>query len=269
MGGMLKLDIDQLNLPEEEFRIRIKELAEDTRIKFAKKGLCDIFDDLSEVSFLVRKPIEDNKISGFSIYFEDQFIVYLNSFFTLGHERFTAAHELYHIMYNADILKREKLPLDSEKFQEEDNKADVFASEFLMPEDYVKEIFFKMIKVGKNDILPRHIIIMHNRFKVSYKAMLKRLIQLDLCTKEKYDELAEICTLENKDQLQTLTQKEGYDISLITPSEAIYIPKEYIEFVKRNYENKKISYNNMKNCLEFVGLNPEQFGYEFPQEEDK
>lgn len=268
MGGVLILQKTNLNLPEESFRLQIKDLAEDVRIKFARKGLSDIFDILSEAAFLIRKPLDTDELSGFSTYFEEQFIVYLNSNFTLGHERYTGAHELYHLIYNADILKKEKILLDDEKHKEEDAKADVFASEFLMPEDYVKEVFYKIVNVDKNSILPRHIIRMHNYFKVSYKAMLKRLIQLNLCSIDKYEELVDICSLENTELLQSLTIREGYSIDLITPSKETYVSKEYIEFIKTNYERGNISYKNMKNSLEFIGLAPEQFGYEYPQEED-
>jgi Zn-dependent peptidase ImmA (M78 family) len=268
VGGVLKLQKNKLNLPEESFRLQIKDLAEDVRIKFARKGLSDIFDILSEAAFLIRKPLDTGELSGFSTYFERQFIVYLNSNFTLGHERYTGAHELYHLIYNADILKKEKILLDDEKHKAEDTKADVFASEFLMPEDYVKEVFYKIVNVDKDSVLPRHIIRMHNYFKVSYKAMLKRLIQLNLCSIDKYEELVDICSLENTEQLQSLTIREGYSIDLITPSKETYVPKEYIELVKTNYERGNISYKNMKTSLEFIGLTPEQFGYEYPQEED-
>ncbi|MEG6569256.1 Zn-dependent peptidase ImmA (M78 family) [Thermohydrogenium kirishiense] len=259
---------NNLNLPEESFRLQIKDLAEDVRMKFARKGLSDIFDILSEAAFLIRKPLDTDELSGFSTYFEEQFIVYLNSNFTLGHERYTGAHELYHLIYNADILKKEKILLDDEKHKAEDTKADVFASEFLMPEDYVKEVFYKIVNVDKSNVLPRHIIRMHNYFKVSYKAMLKRLIQLDLCSIDKYEELVDICSLEKAEMLQSLTRREGYSIDLITPSKETYVPKEYIEFVKTNYERGNISYKNMKTSLEFIGLTPEQFGYEYPLEED-
>ena len=256
-----------LNLPEELTRLRIKELAEEVRGKYAKKGLSDIFDILSEAAFLIRKPLETNEISGFSTYFEDRFIVFLNSNFTLGHERFTGAHELYHIVYNPDILKKEKVILDKEKYKEEEETADIFASEFLMPEDYVKEIFYKIINVDKNSVLPRHVIRIQNYLKVSYKAMLKRLIQLDLCSKGKYEELVQICSIENKEKLQSLTKREGYSTELIVPSKATDISKEYIEYVKNNYERGNISYENMKSSFEFIGLTPDDFGYEYPQEE--
>jgi len=260
--------MSSLNFPNELTRLKIKELAEEIRIRFARKGLSDIFDILVDVAFLIRKPIESDEISGFSTYFEDQFVVFLNSNLTLGHERFTGAHELYHVLYNADILKKEKIIIDKVKHREQDEAADIFASEFLMPEDYVKEIFYKIINVDKNSVLPRHVIIMHNYFKVSYKAMLRKLIQLSLCSREKYEELAEACSIGNEAKLQSLTKREGYSVDLIVPSKVTYIPKEYIEFVKGNYERGNISYQNMKSSLQFVGLTPEQFGYGYPSEED-
>jgi Zn-dependent peptidase ImmA (M78 family) len=268
MGGVLRLPNNNLNLPEESLRLQVKDLAEETRIKFARKGLSDIFDILSEAAFLIRKPLDTDELSGFSTYFEEQFIVYLNSNFTLGHERYTGAHELYHLIYNADILKKEKILLDDERHKAEDMKADVFASEFLMPEDYVKEVFYKIVKVDKDSLLPRHMIRMHNYFKVSYKAMLKRLIQIDLCSIDKYEELVDICSLGNMERLQSLTKREGYSIELIIPSKETYVPTEYTEFIKSNYERGNISYKNMENSLEFIGLTPEQFGYKYPLEED-
>ena len=260
--------MERINLPTEQRRLQVKELAEEVRIKYAKKGISDIFDVLSAVSFLIRKPLESMELSGFTTYLQEQFVVFLNSSFTLGHERFTGAHELYHVIFNADIIRKEKLLFPEERFKQEDSNADIFAAEFLMPEDYLKEVFYKIVNIDSRDLKPRHIVRMHNYFKVSYKAMLKRLIQLGLCSIENYDDLAYICTLENKHLLQELTRKEGYDTDLITPSAVTYISKEYVEYIKNNYENNAISYKNMANCFNFLGLSPEQFGYDYPVEED-
>lgn len=252
---------EKINIPHELFRLKIKEMAEEVRIKFAKKGLSDIFDILSETSFLIRKPLDLEELSGFITYFEDHLIVYLNSNFTLGHERYTAAHELYHIIYNEDILKREKVFIDKEKYKEEEEKADVFAAEFLMPEDYVKEVFYKIVNVDKDKVEPKHVVRMHNYFKVSYKAMLKRLVQLNLCSSKKYFDLIDIASLENKEKLQALTREEGFSIDLIVPSRVTYIPKEYLIYVKSNYENGKITYDELKETLAYIDLKPQDLGY--------
>lgn len=98
--------------------------------------------------------------------------------------------------------------------------------------------------------------------------MLKRLIQLDLCSLDRYDELVEICARGNEELLKSLTRQEGYDIDLIVPSKVTYVPREYIEFIRTNYERGNISYKNMKNCLEFIGFSPKTFGYQEPLEEE-
>lgn len=257
-----------LNLPEECFRLEIKKLTEEARLRYSIKGILDIFDILSNCSFLIRKPLDTNEISGFTTYFDSQFIVFLNTTFTLGHERYTAAHELYHILYNGDILKREKLILKDEKYAEEDKKANVFAAEFLMPEDYVKEQFYKLVNVDKNAIEPRHIVRLNSTLKVSYKAMLKRLVQLDLCNINLYESLAEYSSLEKKGILREITKKEGYDISLIIPSKVTSIPKEYIEIAKQNYEKGKISYGKFVQLLSFINEFPKDYGYLEPEDED-
>lgn len=253
--------------PDELIRLEIKELAEDVRYKYSKKGLSDIFDILAEDAFLLRMPLKTNEVSGFSTYFQDKFVVFLNSSFTLGHERYSGAHELYHIIYNQETLKNEKLLIYNSDSDEE-NKANIFAAEFLMPEDYVKEVFYKIINVKPDSVIEKHVIKMNNFFKVSYKAMLKRLVQLNLCERNKYENLSEICLLGNEDKLQSLTKKEGYDINLIIPSNKRFIPKEYIEYIKTNYENNKVSFNNMKSCFNFIGMDPMDFGYEYPNEEE-
>jgi Zn-dependent peptidase ImmA (M78 family) len=60
-------------------------------------------------------------------------------------------------------------------------------AQFLMPEDYVKEVFYKIINVKPDSVIEKHVIKMNNFFKVSYKAMLKRLVQLNLCQLSNYE----------------------------------------------------------------------------------
>lgn len=263
----MKLTKENLKLPSEKLRLEIKEIADEVRYKFIKKGIIDIFDVLENEAFFIRKPLESMEVSGFSTYFDGKFIVMLNSSCTLGRERYTGGHELYHIMCNQDILKKEKL-IDDSKYQEEDKRADIFAAEFLMPEDYVKELFYKLVDIEPNKIEPRHIVRLNNELRVSYKAMLKRLVQLDLCSIDLYEELASYGTFENMSKLQDITKKEGYDISLIVPSKKSYISKEYIEISRKNYEDNKISYTKISELLGFVKRSPKDYGYEPDNKEE-
>ena len=212
-GGTVSMG-NQNVFPDELIRLEMKELAEDVRYKYSKKGLSDIFDILAEDAFLLRIPLKTTKVSGFSTYFQDKFVVFLNSSFTLGHERYSGAHELYHIIYNQETLKNEKL-LIYDSNSDEENKSNIFAAEFLMPEDYVKEVFVKIINIEPEKVIEKHIIKMNNFFKVSYKAMLKRLVQLNLCERKKYKNLSEICSLGNEEKLQELTKEDFYKRSIL------------------------------------------------------
>lgn len=245
-------------------RLRIQEAAEDVRVKWARKGLSDVFEILENQCILIRKPLGTTEISGFTTYFSDNFIVFLNSAFTLGHERFSAAHELGHLVLHHDQLIKENLLYVDEVMERE---ATVFAVEFLMPITGVKEVFYKIVAVEPNQVDYRHVIRMHHYFNVSYKAMLKRLIYLGLCDESLYVELSDYCTLENQELLQKLTKKEGYDCSLIVVSNAQYVSKEYEEIIRKNYETGKIAFGKLESLLGFIGKDPADFGYEVPDDD--
>jgi len=246
-------------LVDEKLRLEIKGKADETRYKWTKKGLIDIFSILDNTAILIRRPINTKKLSGFSTYFEGNFIVFLNSSFTLGHERFSGVHELYHITYNAGILKRDKILFsDSQDIEDE---ANIFAAEFLIPEDGIKEVFYKQVDVKPNQVEAKHIVRMHNYFKVSYKAMLKQLVQLRLCDEKLYEPLVYYQSLEMASELKKITLMEGYSTELINPSNIKSISTEYIEVVRRNFEENKISYGKLEEMLEFIGKTPEDYGY--------
>ena len=254
-------------LLSERVRLQIKDLADETRNKWSKKGYLDIFTILDNCSILIRRPLESN-FSGFSTFLEDEFIVVLNTNYTLGHERFTGAHELYHLTYNQDVLRREHLMLYSNN--EEEHKAQGFAAEFLMPEDGVKDSFFKVVgeAVSADKVEARHVIRMQHIFQVSYAAMLKRLIQLNLCAVKRYDFLRDYGNLERADELQQLTIREGYEINLIQPSKITSISDEYIQATRSNFEKKNISYGKLFEVLAYVGKTPQGYGHESYGEEE-
>lgn len=249
---------------EKKLRLKISEIADSVRIQWAKKGIYDVFEILENQCILIRKPIKG--LSGFTTYIDDSIVAFINSSYTLGHERFTAAHELGHIILHYDILKSELL-LREDGNETLEKEADIFAVEFLMPELGVKEVFYKIIGVEPKDVTEKHVIRMHNYFKVSYKAMLKRLVYLDLCSLKKYDELCSYCSLENAEILKTLTKQEGYDCSLIIPSCLVYVSREYEEIIKRNFEKGKISFKKFESLVAFIGKKPEDYGYEVSEDE--
>ncbi len=257
-------------MSRELMRLKVKELAEETLVKFAKRGIVDIFDMLSEEAMLIFMTLETEKsFSGLSYMVNGNCIVFINSSYTLGHQKFTGAHELYHILFNKDILKKEKLLVGSsgrEEQEEEDQKANLFAAELLMPEDRVKKLFHKLVKVTSDKVIERHVVLMHNTLQVSYKAMLKRLIELGLCAENLYTQLSVICEKDMAEKLQELTRFEGFKTDLILPTNNVSIPREYVEAVKMNYENRVISYTKLEETLSLINKTTSDYGYSSPAE---
>lgn len=241
-------------------RRRLKSDADNIRYSWSKKGFCDIFSILENSAILIRRPISDNHMSGFTTYFQGNFVVVLNSNFTLGHEIFSGAHELYHLSFNQEILKRERL-LTREEEAQIDSDANVFAAEFLMPKDGVMELFEKLVSVKPEHLQPKHIIRLQNHFRVSYAAMLKRLLHLGLCDQQNCKRLREFGSVEHAQYLKKLTIEEGFKCDLIESSCASSISAEYLQAVRNNYENGEISFGKLASLLDYLGQTPQDYGY--------
>lgn len=254
---------------EDDFqRIKIKQLADEVRFHWLKLGFTDVFEILNEIAIVIRSPHETSegkKFSGFSSYIRKNFVVYINSSYTLGHERFTAAHELYHLLFDKEILMNKKLLSPNNKDMNERN-ANIFATEFLMPEEGVYDFCHKKIN---GNLEPKHIIWLQNNFQVSYRAMLKRLLELEICDKSVFDELVKYCSNDPKyiKMIKELTIKEGYTTNLIEPSYIYSIPQPYIQTIIDNYEDNKISYGKFSSLLKLINKTPEDYGFSAPNDE--
>ena len=180
-------------------------------------------------------------------------MMYINSAFTLGHQRFTAAHELGHIVLHNEELKDVHL---LKKNKDLEREANIFATEFLMPVHGVKEIFYKYIDVNPMEVIVDHIIIMHNYFKVSYKAMLKRLVYLELCDVKKYEELAMWCSIDRYEELRQKTEELGYSTDLINKNFKYYLDKEYEIILNKNFTKGLISQRKYLEIIDYMGKTP-------------
>lgn len=238
-------------------------LANQERGKIASDIFLDIFDVLEENAILVQYPFESMKISGFTTYYHGEFIVIINTKYTLGHQIFTAAHEYYHLIKDRHkLVTGEALEAD----EENEKRANMFASLFLMPEQSVKKQFYKLApNIKPNSVEPRHIIRMHNKFRVSYKAMLKRLVKIGLCDPEMYDELCEMGSLDNHEELVELEKLEGFNVKLIKPTGHYHVSEEWIQKTRENYEQNLIAYSLLQELLEFIGKEPADYGYLPPE----
>ena len=154
---------------------------------------------------LIFYPLSKN-ISGACYKGEDSKLILINSNMSVGRQRFSLAHELFHAYYDENIetsLSFSQIGSGDEREKE----ADQFASYFLLPQ-YSLE---KIIKNKNNKRLDlEDIIRLEQYFGLSHQAMLYRLLDEGFISKDE------------KNSMQTgiisKAARLGYDISLYYPS---------------------------------------------------
>lgn len=170
----------------------------------------------------------EENLSGASVRLADQNIIFINSRHPLGRQRFTLAHEVYHLKYDTEFVTCD---IDHGNHQVEE-QADQFASCLLMSNgalfNYEIENNIKTWNLDK-------IIQAEQYFQISHKAMLRRLKTLGKISEETADELLPGITYE--------AQLRGYDTKLYKPytEENNLILGNYVNMVKKASDNDLIT----------------------------
>lgn len=164
-------------------------------------ALVQNIEDLS----LIFYPLSKN-ISGACYKGEDSKLILINSNMSVGRQRFSLAHELFHAYYDENMETSLSLSQIGSG-DEREKEADQFASYFLLPQ-YSLE---KIIKNKNNKRLDfEDIIRLEQYFGLSHQAMLYRLLDEGFISKDE------------KNSMQTgiisKAARLGYDISLYYPS---------------------------------------------------
>ncbi len=139
---------------------------------------------------LVFYPMGDT-ISGMCIKGEDgKCTIAINSSMTLGRQRFSLAHELYHLYYDDNLssicLKNVGIGNDIEK------KADSFAAYFLMPRASLSQVVDKLLKKHKGGLSIEDIIYIEQYFGVSHKSALYQLKSCGYINEKELNKLSNI-----------------------------------------------------------------------------
>jgi Zn-dependent peptidase ImmA (M78 family) len=171
----------------------------------------DIFNTLKNLKnvTLVFHPFS-SQISGMCIKAESHFLIAINSSTTIGRQRFTAAHELYHT-YLQDGFSSVvcEANLEDNKKNDEEKNADLFASYFLAPVESL-QMFIEKLLNGRKNLELKDILSIEQYFQISRQANLVRLIS------EGYLSRAEAEHFKKNIIIEAL--KLGFDISLYKPS---------------------------------------------------
>lgn len=188
---------------------------------------------------LVKYPMS-SRISGMCTREKDDVIICINSTTSYGRQRFTLAHELYHVLYEENMQRVIcDMSMSGEK-SESEREADQFASYLLMPYDALLQYEYE-----KSNWDLEKIIDAEQFFQVSHQAMLHRLVSDNLLSSSVADEYKMIT-------VSTVAAKLGYGKELYFPtdkSKQYFTTGEYIRKVEKMVEKDLISNGKREELL--------------------
>lgn len=191
---------------------------------------------------LVFYPLGKN-ISGACMKNSVSALIAINSEMSIGRQRFTLAHELYHYFFDKEMsstICSSKIGSGSEN----EENADKFASYFLIPSVSLYEMIQTCKQGQERKLRVDEIIKLEQYFGVSRRAMLYRLQEED-----------EITASEASDFQQGVINSAarlGYDVSLYKPSpenKRMYVLGYYIMQAEKLLQNERISNGKYEELL--------------------
>ena len=176
----------------------------------------------------------DNSISGASSIIEEHEIIFINSKHSYGRQRFSIAHELYHIEYDKKFIT-----CTDKDNNENEKKADQFASCLLLPHDAL--INYEQTNNIKKWELDE-IIDAEQYFQISHHALLWRLRNLEKISYDNFEKY--------KNMAQIHAKKRGYTTKLYEPFSVNETSMGYIiKGLEKVYESEEISFGKREEIL--------------------
>lgn len=174
--------MDKLSLWKKATSLR-KHLGEDSQSPI------DIFSLVHTIDYLtlVFYPMGD-RLSGMCIKHPNSNVIAVNSAMSVGRQRFSMAHELFHLFYDTDMATTvcaKKIGIG----QPIEKEADQFASYFLMPPDALTDAILRIKKETNDQLTVDSIVKLEQYFGVSRQAILIRLIEENELTDQEADSM--------------------------------------------------------------------------------
>lgn len=188
---------------------------------------------------LVFYPLSKN-ISGACYKGEDSKLILINSNMSVGRQKFSLAHELFHIYYDDEMATRVSLS-EIGSGDRKEREADQFASYFLIPQYALKKLINN--KMNKKLSLDE-VIKLEQYYGVSHQAMLYRLLDENFISKDERDSM--------QSGIITKAARLGYDTRLYYPSseeEKIHCYGYYINRAENLLEEDLISIGKYEELL--------------------
>lgn len=257
---------------------KIKDLAEEFRRKAGFIGDVPIADDIFIVldnldikllEYPVKGSAEEPAFSAALIYYmeenEEFVFIGLNTADYFDKQIYAVAHELYHYMTKTPS---QLCRLSKNHDDELENKANRFAEELLLPEKVLTSVILKEFKNHsleklKTNVLLRFIARLYCTWRLPYRAIIKRLKDIDAISGKQYELLTDLDERDKEGEFALLGKainQEIFDkLNLVTCK--IGVSQQNIEVVIRNFEDGLISEDQFAELLGVFNKTPEDYGY--------
>jgi Zn-dependent peptidase ImmA (M78 family)/transcriptional regulator with XRE-family HTH domain len=164
--------------------------------------------------------------------------VLINTNANFGKQLFSLAHEYAHFVFHKGRLGI--ISFEKEKDTLDESLADHFASDFLMPEEAVNEIFNIRIK-NRKEITAEDIIYLAEYFGVSFQAMIYKLNNLRLLSNDAKEKFIN----------QTWVNAVRRSMGISEPERGkLKFPTLYVHFCLKAYQQGKITTAKLAEFLE-------------------
>lgn len=179
---------------------------------------------------------------------------------------FAIAHELYH------YFTKTGSHLSRQNGSEDDvveAKANLFAAEFLLPENTLKRQVFEEFKsysleTVQRKVLLRFIARLHCTWWLPYRSLVKRLWEIKAITETQYHELYAINERDPDGEYGRIGQSMQRDVflALNTTTRTVGASPRAIEIILRNFEDDLIDEDTFVNLLRQFNQSPTDYGHE-------
>lgn len=145
-------------------------------------------------------------------------VIAMNSLMTVGRQRFSLAHEFYHLYFdnNMTAICAKKIGVG----QKTEKEADLFASYFLMPAASLKTRAETLRTKSKNNLSIQDVVRLGQYFQVSHQAVVIRLKQDRLLNTDAADTMM-------RKSVRRLAESMGYSTELYRP---LPVEKQYMTY---------------------------------------
>lgn len=222
MRGIEEIDAMALSLRSE--------LGEDATSPIDIFSLCKTMNDLSVVFY----PLGDN-ISGMCIKNKGANLIAINSGMSLGRQRFSMAHELYHLKFDESAVKSVSLKKIGSG-DDREKEADLFASHLLLP----NVALYNALKDNPIVSLEK-IIWLEQHFGMSRQAILYRLKSEGKIDNNMYNNM-------QTDVIYSASML-GYDTDLYRANNKMITTGQYIRLADDLYNSEIISTGKYEEML--------------------